>query len=114
MRGVADAHFPKYFADFFRGPRAESLRPAGLEHVFHFTSFFDASDRGSEDAARRLQLDSHRVLLRKSAGLAPEAELRPMGPRMELTLRRVRLPNTELWKRACRRPKEAKVRVRVS
>lgn len=100
---------PAVLADLFRGPRVEALRPAGLEHVFHFTSMFDATQRGKEASTRRVQLDSHRVLLRKSAVAAPEVELQPMGPRLEMTLRRVRLPNEELWKRACKRPKAAKV-----
>ncbi len=101
-------------ADFFRGPRVEALRPIGVEHVLHFTSLLETAPQSvASDPARRVQIDSHRVLLKKSAGPSPDVELRPMGPRLELTLRRVRLPTSDLWKRACKQPKEAKVSANV-
>ncbi|KAJ2710925.1 rRNA-binding ribosome biosynthesis protein rpf2, partial [Coemansia spiralis] len=46
--------------------------------------------------------------LKKSGVRQPRVELAPMGPALDLRVRRVRFPAEEMWKQAIRVPREIK------
>ncbi|VVD00491.1 ribosome production factor 2 homolog [Leptidea sinapis] len=86
------------FVDFFHREKIESIRLQGLEHVLSFT----ASDDGI------IYLRSYRILLKKSGQRTPRVELEEIGPSIDFKLRRTRLAADELFKEACKVPKELK------
>ena len=52
---------------------------------------------------------SRRVGLKKSGSRTPRVELEEMGPSLDLCLRRTKLASDDLYRRALRQPKTAKV-----
>lgn len=58
-----------------------------------------------------LMLSSCRVLLKKSGTKLPRVELEEMGPSLDLVMRRTHLASDDLFKRACQKPKAAKVKM---
>jgi len=79
--------------DFFAGPDVEAIRLSGLEHCIQFVALDG-----------KVLMRSYRVALKKSGTRLPRVELLEMGPRVDLTVRRVRTAGQDLWKRALRRP----------
>ena len=49
------------------------------------------------------------IQLKKSGSYTPRVELEEMGPSMELVLRRVHLAAHDLFRLACKKPKQLKV-----
>ncbi|XP_017784187.1 PREDICTED: ribosome production factor 2 homolog [Nicrophorus vespilloides] len=87
------------FVDFFKGEKCEAIRLAGLEHAISFTVTKDG----------RILLRSYKVLFKKSGCKTPRIEMEEIGPRIDFTLRRSKLPTEDLMKQSCRKPKELKV-----
>lgn len=50
-----------------------------------------------------------RILLKKSNSRVPRIELEEIGPRANLICRRIKLASEDLFKEACKKPKELKV-----
>ncbi|XP_041980074.1 ribosome production factor 2 homolog [Aricia agestis] len=86
------------FTDFFHREKVETIRLQGLEHVISFT----ATDEGL------IYLRSYRILLKKSGQRTPRIELEEIGPSIDFKLRRTKLASDDLYKEACRVPKEIK------
>lgn len=111
-------HLKSIFIDIFHREEVDSVRLQGLEHTISFT----ATPEG------KILIRSYKVLLKKSGCRAPRVELEEMGesrssirlcryltfleilgPRIDLSLRRSKLPTEDLMKEALRKPRELKV-----
>ncbi|XP_045499021.1 ribosome production factor 2 homolog [Colias croceus] len=86
------------FTDFFHREKVETIRLQGLEHALSFT----ATDDGN------IYVRSYRILLKKSGQRTPRVELEEIGPSIDFKLRRTRLASEDLFKEACRVPREVK------
>ncbi|PZC84117.1 hypothetical protein B5X24_HaOG205839 [Helicoverpa armigera] len=86
------------FTDFFHREKVESVRLQGLEHVISFT----ATDDGN------IYFRSYRIQLKKSGQRTPRIELEEIGPSIDFKLRRTRLGSDDLFKEACKVPRELK------
>eukprot|EP01031_Cornospumella_fuschlensis_P032979 gene32979-39884_t len=81
--------------DFFRGFKADKLSLEGIDHVVTC-----AIHEGT------ISVRVYYVNYRKStASKVPELVLQPMGPSMDLLLRRTQMASEDMWKTAIRRPK---------
>ncbi|KAJ8673465.1 hypothetical protein QAD02_004727 [Eretmocerus hayati] len=85
--------------DMFQRETVAQIRLQGLEHVLSFT----AQDN-------TILLRSYKVMLKKSGTRIPRVELVEIGPRMDLKVRRTKLAADDLFKQACKKPKELKVK----
>lgn len=110
--------------DFFNGEEIERIHLAGLEHVISVTlgPTPDAlttamSALGAEGAAEddkhlpSVHIRGYTLSLRASGVRTPRVELIPMGPSLDLSMRRHKAADAELWKQAMRRPKLKKTDV---
>ncbi|KAJ2951123.1 hypothetical protein O0L34_g5511 [Tuta absoluta] len=84
------------FTDFFHREKVETIRLQGLEHVLSFT----ATDDG------KIYFRSYRIILKKSGQRTPRIELEEIGPSIDFKLRRTKLASDDLYKEACRVPRE--------
>ncbi|CAG9858379.1 unnamed protein product [Phyllotreta striolata] len=87
------------FIDFFHRETVENIRLQGLEHTLSFNATPDG----------KILLRSYKIILKKSGVKTPRVELDEIGPRVDFTLRRSKLPDEDLMKEACRKPKELRV-----
>ncbi|XP_063242567.1 ribosome production factor 2 homolog isoform X2 [Bacillus rossius redtenbacheri] len=85
--------------DMFHREAVPAVRLQGLEHVLLFTA--------DEDC---IHLRSYRILLKKSGCRTPRIELDEIGPSIDFTLRRTKLASDDLFKLACKSPKELKTK----
>ncbi|KAG7202846.1 hypothetical protein KM043_009997 [Ampulex compressa] len=85
--------------DMFQRETIEKIRLQGLEHILSFTA-----------VDNKILMRSYRVLLKKSDCRIPRIELDEIGPRADLICRRNKLASEDLFKQACKRPKELKVK----
>lgn len=92
-------HLKSIFIDFFHREHVDAVRLQGLEHTINFNVTADG----------KICLRSYKVFLKKSGVRTPRVELEEIGPRIDFTLRRTKLPTEDLMKEACRKPKELKV-----
>ena len=58
----------------------------------------------------QILLRGHTIAFKKSGTKVPRVELVPMGPSMDLSVRRTQLAEDDLFKLACKKPKAVKVR----
>ncbi|XP_078034499.1 ribosome production factor 2-like protein Non3 [Augochlora pura] len=87
------------FIDMFQREVVENIRLQGLEHVLSFTA-----------VENKILLRSYRIQLKKSNTRIPRIELEEIGPRADLICRRTKLASADLFKKACKKPKELKVK----
>jgi ribosome production factor 2 len=85
--------------DFFHGEEVTNIRVEGLEHVISFVA-----------VDNKIFMRCYKISLLKSGQKTPYAELSDMGPSADLVIRRVKLASDDLFKSACKKPKELKVR----
>ncbi|KAI0028768.1 Brix-domain-containing protein [Vararia minispora EC-137] len=104
--------------DLFNGEEIGQIHLAGLEHVISVTlaptppSLASASaDEDETGPLPAVHIRAYTLQLRKSGVRTPRAELVPMGPALDLSLRRHRMADPEVWKLATRRPKMRKQEV---
>ncbi|KAJ2759258.1 rRNA-binding ribosome biosynthesis protein rpf2 [Coemansia nantahalensis] len=90
--------------DFFRGEEADRVSLKGLEYAITVT----AGPPGANGEPGLVFLRTYTVELKKSGVRQPRVELAPMGPALDLRIRRVRFPNDDMWKQAIRVPREIK------
>lgn len=84
--------------DYFRGEQVDAINLAGLDRVIMAVAA----------AGDKLLLRQYTIKLKKSGTRVPRVALREMGPSLDLAIRRLRAPPSELEKEACRRPKLGK------
>ena len=97
--------------DLFNGEVIESVYLAGLEHVISITvaplsdKLASASDAQTDGPLPTVHIRGYSVKLLASGQRVPRVELVPMGPSLDLSLRRHKPADSEFWKAAMRRPK---------
>ncbi|CAH2002795.1 unnamed protein product [Acanthoscelides obtectus] len=87
------------FIDFFHRETVDNIRLQGIEHTISFNATADG----------KIHLRSYKIMLKKSGQRTPRVELEEIGPRVDFRLRRSKLPDEDLMREACRKPKELKV-----
>ncbi|GAB1860981.1 Ribosome production factor 2 homolog [Camponotus japonicus] len=85
--------------DMFQREVVGRIRLQGLEHVLSFTA-----------VENKILLRSYRILLKKSNTRIPRIELEEIGPRADLLCRRNKFASEDLFKQACKKPKELKMK----
>ena len=80
--------------DVFRGDKIDMISLKGMDHVLVFTV-----------VESRIMLRGHTLSFKKSGTKVPKVELLPMGPYMDLVVRRTQLAADDLFKISCKRPK---------
>ncbi|XP_012255041.2 ribosome production factor 2 homolog [Athalia rosae] len=85
--------------DLFQRNTVENIRLQGIEHSISFTIINN-----------KIHVRSYRILLKKSGSRIPRIELEEIGPQVDLIVRRTKLASDDLYKQACRKPKELKVK----
>lgn len=85
------------FVDFFRGEEVSNIRVDGLEHVLSFVATDD-----------QILMRGYKIKYLKSGEKTPYVELEEMGPSVDFVLRRTRLAPLDIFKSACKKPKELK------
>ncbi|KIM83503.1 hypothetical protein PILCRDRAFT_69088 [Piloderma croceum F 1598] len=102
--------------DFFNAEVIDSICLPGLEHVISVslaptpTSLNGAQEDDPKNLPK-VHFRTYTVRLLSSGTRIPRVELTPMGPSLDLTLRRHQTADPELWKAAMRRPKMKKTEV---
>jgi len=97
--------------DFFNGEVIESVHLSGLEHVISITvapsseKLASSSDAQTDGPLPVVHVRGYTIKLLASGQRAPRVELVPMGPSLDLSLRRHQPADPDLWKAAMRRPK---------
>jgi ribosome production factor 2 len=97
--------------DLLNGEVIESIYLSGLEHVISITvapssvELASASDVQIDGPLPVVHIRGYNVKLFASGQRVPRVELVPMGPSLDLSLRRHQPADPELWKAAMRRPK---------
>jgi len=71
----------------------------GIEHVLQFVA-----------VENKVLMRSYKIILKKSGEKTPYVELEEIGPSMDFVLRRTKLASADLFKSACKQPKELKVK----
>jgi ribosome production factor 2 len=102
--------------DLFNGEVVDSICLAGLEHVISVTLAPTPASVGNttisldEDTKTlpQVHIRTYTVRLLSSGTRIPRVELTPMGPFLDLSLRRHEPADGELWKAAMKRPKMKK------
>lgn len=113
--------------DFFNGEVVDSICLAGLEHVISVTcaptpaslnnapmNMYPNQQRSApEDLSSlpKVHIRTYTTRLLNSGTRIPRVELTPMGPNLDLTLRRHQAADAELLKQAMKRPKLKKTDV---
>ena len=85
--------------DLFRGAPAEQVALANLEGLTVCTA-----------ARGKVYVRNYLYALKRSGTRKPRVELEPAGPSMDLSVRRTKFASVELYKLACRQPRELKAR----
>ncbi|KAK9821648.1 hypothetical protein WJX74_004002 [Apatococcus lobatus] len=83
--------------DFFRGQQVASVNLKGFKHVILVATL-----------DRRLHLRQYAISLKRSGTKVPRVELEEMGPRLELSLRRVQAAAPDVESLAMKQPKTSK------
>lgn len=83
------------FLDFFRGFKPDKICLTGIDHVISCTAY-----------EGNIYIRCYSVHYTKVVGSSiPALSLQPMGPYLDLEVRRQQLASEDLWKVACRKPK---------
>lgn len=97
--------------DLFNGEVIDSIYLSGLEHVISITvapsseKLASVPDAQTEGPLPAVHIRGYTTKLLASGQRVPRVELVPMGPSLDLSLRRHQPADPELWKAALRRPK---------
>lgn len=85
--------------DTFQKDKVDAIRLQGIEHVMSFTCTEDMT----------ILMRSYKILLKKSGQKTPRIELMEIGPLADFKIRRTKIASEDLYKQACKQPKELKV-----
>lgn len=99
-----------FLLSLFNGAQSDGIHLAGLEHVIS-VSLGPLPPSAGADALPPVHIRTYTTKLLASGTRVPRVELLPMGPFLDLSLRRHQEADPELWKAAMRRPKLAKTDV---
>ena len=106
--------------DFFNGEVIDSICLSGIEHVISVslgptpaslntaTATHDAQDSEKPEELPKVHIRTYMIKTLPSGVKAPRVELTPMGPSLDLSLRRRQEADSEMLKQAMRRPKVKK------
>ncbi|GFR40757.1 hypothetical protein Agub_g1369, partial [Astrephomene gubernaculifera] len=84
--------------DMFRGEQIDRINLAGIDRVVMAVALDDA----------RLQLRQYAIRFKKSGSRIPRVALSEMGPQLGLSVRRYRLPPSDMQQEAMKQPKLGK------
>jgi ribosome production factor 2 len=105
--------------DFFNGEEMEAICLTGIQHVVsislgptseslsHVTTA-EASTSTASDSLPSVHIRLFTLKLLASGSRVPRVELVPMGPSLDLSLRRSQAADPVIWKEAMKRPKMKK------
>ena len=111
------AQLKSLLLSLFNGSAVDAIHLAGIEHVISVTlgplpsSPSSGSAPASDGALPKVHIRTYTIKLLASGTRVPRVELIPMGPFLDLSLRRHTDPDPELLKSALKRPKLAKTDV---
>lgn len=97
--------------DFFNGEALDSICLPGLDHVISVScapapaSLTSTATDSAPSALPKVHIRTYTTRLLSSGIRIPRVELVPMGPNLDLVLRRHQEPDPEVLKQAMRRPK---------
>jgi ribosome production factor 2 len=91
--------------DFFNGEVIDSICLKGIESVISITTGPLPDSTSSSTELPKVHIRAYTIRLLSSGTRVPRVELTPMGPSLDLTLRRHQDPDPELLKQALKRPK---------
>jgi ribosome production factor 2 len=96
--------------DFFRGEELEKINLAALDRIIIITAVDNSSENslnteGNDSTNCSVYFRHCGVLLKKSGSKFPRVELEEVGPRMNLTMRRIKQGSTEIINEAMKQPK---------
>ncbi|KAG2011449.1 ribosome biogenesis protein RPF2 [Coprinopsis cinerea AmutBmut pab1-1] len=103
--------------DFFNGEVIDAIHLAGLEWVISVSlgpvpssnsTSTDPSSSSANTPLPKIHLRTYTIKLLHSGVRTPRVELVPMGPALDLSLRRNTSPANDLWNQAMKKPKLAK------
>ncbi|KAF8428745.1 Brix domain-containing protein [Tirmania nivea] len=103
------------FMDFFKGPTVDRVDVEGLQYIIQLSApEIPAQTEAAGQAGPALKIHIRAYLVRSlhSGQKLPRIELEEMGPRMDLTLGRVREPEDEMWKEAMKKAKKVELRTK--
>jgi ribosome production factor 2 len=87
------------FVDLFRGEEVDKLDLSGLDHGIVCTALDN-----------KILFRLYSLHLQDNGSRIPSVEITQSAPSFTLTLRRTKFASHDLWKAACRQPKELKVK----
>ncbi|KAH6916120.1 hypothetical protein BKA70DRAFT_1216369 [Coprinopsis sp. MPI-PUGE-AT-0042] len=95
--------------DFFNGEVIDAIHLAGLEWVISVSlAPVPADSSNSASLLPKVHLRTYTIKMLASGVRTPRVELVPMGPSLDMSLRRHTAPSQDLWNQAMKRPKLAK------
>ena len=80
--------------DFFKGDKADKISMKGVDHVIACTV-----------VDSKVFVRGYVTTYSKSNNKVPDLSLNPMGPFLDLTIRRHQLASDDMWKVACKKPR---------
>ncbi|RPA74564.1 ribosome biogenesis protein-like protein RPF2 [Ascobolus immersus RN42] len=92
-----------YFLDFFKGEDASRVAIEGLQFILTFT----VSEVTDATPLPKIHFRGYRIVTKRSGQKLPRVELEEMGPRVDWSVRRVQLPEENMWKEATAKPKKS-------
>ena len=91
--------------DFFNGEVIDSICLKGIEYVISITAGPLPDSPSTSSELPKVHIRAYTTRFLSSGTRVPRVELTPMGPSIDLTLRRHQEPDPELLKQALKRPK---------
>ncbi|EEB08936.1 brix domain-containing protein Rpf2 [Schizosaccharomyces japonicus yFS275] len=106
-------HAKSLFLDFFRGETIKKIDSAGLTYVV-VISAADLEDPEAENVASfpKINFRVYNTKLLKTEQKLPRVELVEMGPRMDLSIRRIEAAQDDVLQEALKKPKSQEVKTK--
>lgn len=101
--------------DFFKGPTVDRVDVEGLQYIIQFSTpeiLAQTEATGEVGPAPKIHIRAYLLRSLRSGQKLPRIELEEMGPRIDLTLGRVREPEDDMWKEAMKKAKKAEPRTK--
>ena len=102
--------------DFFRGPAVDRVDVEGLRYIIHFSTLEPAQSEGFQAGTSKplptIHLRSYLLNTKRSGQKLPRIELEEMGPRLDLSVGRIKKPDDDMLKEALARANKAEPRTK--